>query len=88
MTSMVALGATSSCAARPEASSGAKADARRDETSLVGHVVVMLSGKRDGSSITKTSDSSRRPKWTALCWSSFRRMSPNPSAFPVVSRSS
>lgn len=62
MTSMVALGAASSRLARPEASSGAKADASRAETSLVDQVVVMLSGKREGSSITKTSDSSRRPK--------------------------
>lgn len=67
-----------------EASSGAKADARREEMSFVDHMVVMLSGKRDGSSTTKTSDSLRRPRRTALFSSSFLRMWPRPSASPVV----
>jgi hypothetical protein len=64
------------------ASSGAKADARRVQISFADHVAVMLSGNCDGLSTTKTSDSLRKPRRTALFWSSFLRMSPRPSASP------
>lgn len=64
------------------ARSGAKAEARREDTWSAGQSFVMLSGKR-GSSRTKTSDSSRRPSWRALFLSSFLRVSPRPSASPV-----
>jgi hypothetical protein len=46
-------------------------------------VAVMLSGNRAGSSTMKTSDSARRPRCLALCWSSFLRMWPRPSASPT-----
>ena len=42
----------------------------------------MLSGKRAGSSTMRTSDSLRRPRCTALFWSSFLRMWPRLSASP------
>lgn len=48
------------------ASSGAKAEARREAMLVADQSVVMLSGKLEGSSTTKTSDSSRRPRWRAL----------------------
>lgn len=66
-----------------EANSGANAEARREEILLADQVAVMLSGKRDGSSTAKTSDSFRSPSWTALFWSSFWRTGPRPSASPV-----
>lgn len=66
-----------------EESSGAKADARREETSVSDQVFDMLSWNRDGSSTTKTSDSLRRPRCRALFSSSFLRMWPRPSASPV-----
>lgn len=63
-------------------SSGANAEARREEMSVSDQCFFILSGKRDGSSTTKTSDSLRRPRCFALFWSSFLRMWPRPSASP------
>lgn len=68
------------------ARSGANAEARSEETCSAGQCFVMLSGKREGSSTTKTSDSSRRPSWRALFWSSLLRVSPRPSASPGIGR--
>lgn len=64
------------------AKSGANADASNEETSVSDHILVILSGKRAGSSTTKTSDSLRRPSWSALFCNSFFRMWPSPSASP------
>lgn len=66
-----------------EGRSGAKAEARRAEMSEADQVAVMLSGKRDGSSTTKTSASLRRPRRRALAFNSFLRMWPRPAASPI-----
>lgn len=68
---------------RVAASSGAKADARSEVISSSFQFALMLSGKRAGSSTTKTSDSSRTPSRSALSRSSFLRVSPRPSASPA-----
>ena len=87
-TSIVATGGLSRVAPRfwdPDWASpisGAKAEASKLETSLSDQVALMLSGKRVGSSMMRTSDSLRRPRCTALFLSSFLRMWPSPSASP------
>lgn len=61
---------------------GMKAEESREEISEADQVSVMLSRKREGSSMMKTSEGLRRPRWRAERRSSALRVGPRPVALP------